>query len=168
MYNYILALDPSGNFKEGKGTTGFILLSKDMDIIKLGEIKAADFKSQGQYWDAHVDLIKDLYRYNMVLVVEDFILYSNKAKEQIGSSMETPQLLGVLKYFSYKQNIDIVFQKAAAVKNRWKNEILEHKGFLKRTSKEGRYLMMPTGRTTNDHVRDALRHAVHFGTFYNK
>jgi hypothetical protein len=166
-YKHILGLDPSGNWNEGKGTTGYSLLDENLEVIELGELKAKDYKSQQDYWQAHIDLIDRLGDNQTVLVIEDYILYANKADSQIGSKMETPQLLGVLKYFSNIECIDTVFQPAHMVKNRWDDPILEHKGYLMKT-KNNRYLLLPVGTTTNGHMRDALRHALHYGTFYNK
>ena len=38
---YILALDPSGNYNEGSGTTGWVLFDNETDMFcKFGAIKA--------------------------------------------------------------------------------------------------------------------------------
>lgn len=166
-YNAILGIDPSGNFTEGKGTTGFVLLDKNLKILEHGEIKADDFKEQGEYWERHIEIIDTLADKDTAIVVEDYLLYAHTADSQIGSRMETPQLLGVIKHYCWQHGLDLNFQKAVAVKNRWNDEILEHKGYLMKT-KNNRYLLLPTGSTSNGHIRDALRHAVHFVTFYNK
>ena len=44
---YILALDPSGNFKEGKGITGWCLLdTQTKKIAKFGYISAEMYRTQ--------------------------------------------------------------------------------------------------------------------------
>ena len=46
-YNYVLALDPSGNFHEGKGTTGYCLLdANENKIIEYGYIPSIESKSE--------------------------------------------------------------------------------------------------------------------------
>ena len=55
---YILAFDPSGNFKEGKGITGWCLLDTETKkVAKFGYISAAMYPHQQAYWDAHITLI---------------------------------------------------------------------------------------------------------------
>ena len=60
-YRYIIALDPSGNFEEGKGTTGFSLFSCDKKEIIFTRItiKASDYKSKEDYWHAHINILKE-------------------------------------------------------------------------------------------------------------
>ena len=155
MNKYILAFDPSGNYVEGKGTTGWVLIkaSKESTIIlKEGTIRAKFYKSTCEYWKAHMDLIEDITRdYKFDMVVEDYRLYASKAKSQINSSLETPRLIGVLLYYCFLNNIPIHLQAAATVKSRWSNGLLNKKG----------YKVL----TLNEHTRDALRHAVHYKYF---
>ena len=47
----ILAIDPSGNFTEGKGTTGWSLLDENMKILACGQILANNYKCKEAYWD---------------------------------------------------------------------------------------------------------------------
>ena len=103
---YILAIDPSGNFKEGRGTTGWCLFDiKTNKIIKFGVITAADYKDQFKYWDAHITLIDSLSGYKPEVVMEDYLLYSNRAEAQTNSRLETPQLLGIIKYEVWKRGL---------------------------------------------------------------
>ena len=58
-YKYIIALDPSGNFEEGKGTTGCCLFSAEKkDIISTWNIRASKYKSKEEYWNAHLHYLK--------------------------------------------------------------------------------------------------------------
>ena len=96
-YKFILGLDPSGNFYEGKGTTGWCIFNtSENKIIKAGSISAKDFKSQEEYWFAHIDLITDAnkkYKKKLIVVMEDYMLYPNKAKSQVNSRMKHQNLL---------------------------------------------------------------------------
>ena len=126
---YILAFDPSGNFKEGKGITGWCLLDTQTNkIAKFGYISAAMYPNQFAYWDAHITLIDSLAGYAPVVVIEDFLLYGNRATNQINSRFETPQLIGILKYECYKRGVMVYLQTAVSVKKRWNNKILVAKG----------------------------------------
>ena len=42
-FKYILALDPSGNFSEGKGITGWCLMNDKGELIETGVIKATTY-----------------------------------------------------------------------------------------------------------------------------
>lgn len=162
---YILAIDPSGNHKEGKGTTGWCLLDvKTNKIAKYGVIKASTYKTQLEYWDAHIELIDSLTGYKPDIVIEDYLLYITRAQSQINSRLETPQLIGVLKYELYKRGITVNLQTAMQVKTRWTNDILVNKGYLVKVG--NKYSI--AGVIIVDHIQDAIRHAVHFKTFTNR
>lgn len=157
----ILSYDPSGAFLEGSGTTGYCLCdynekTQNIAIRGVGEIAAASYKTQQEYWDAHIALL-DLCKPDQ-LVIEDFLLYAHKAKQQIGSKMETPQLIGVIKYECIKRNIPLTLQRAVDVKKRWTNEILVHKGIL--TYEKKHYMI--NGNLISRHIIDSIRHVLHF------
>ena len=168
MHDFILALDPSGAFMEGKGTTGWCLMDARVNqIVFTGYISAVQYDSDVAYWDAHLDLIADLRtHYNVALLVEDYLLYAHKADEQINSRFETSQLLGVIKHYAYLQEIPIYMQRAAEVKTRWNNTVLLHKGILKQRNR--RMYLTSNGEAVCKHELDAIRHAMHYCTFYNK
>ena len=87
---YVLALDPSGAYKEGKGTTGWCLFDNETkQIAKFGVIKAENYSCQFHYWDAHISLIDSLSGYNPDVVIEDYLLYNNRAEAQTNSRLET-------------------------------------------------------------------------------
>lgn len=162
---YVLALDPSGNFYEGKGTTGWCLFDQDSNkVAKFGYIYAENFKSQLEYWDAHIELIDSLAGYHPDIVLEDYLLYGNRATDQINSRLETPQLIGVIKYEAAKRGLSVSTQTAMQVKTRWSDKVLEHKGYIVKKSK--RTYIGTTG--IPDHVTDSVRHALHFTTYTSK
>lgn len=162
---YVLALDPSGNYKEGQGTTGWCLLDMQTDkIMKFGVIKAKDYSCQFQYWDAHIKLIDSLTGYHPDVVIEDYLLYGNRAENQINSRLETPQLIGLIKYECYMRGIFIYIQTAMQVKTRWTDDTLVHKKYIQKH--DNHYYMSNT--LLSKHVIDSVRHAVHYKTYNSK
>lgn len=162
---YVLALDPSGNFKEGQGTTGWCLLDlKTNKIAKFGALKASDYSCQFHYWDAHIKLIDELTGYKPDVVIEDYLLYSNRAEAQTNSRLETPQLIGIIKYEVWKRGLYIYLQTAMQVKTRWSDYILENKGYI--TRKNGFTYLGEV--KVSDHIKDSVRHAVHYRTYNTK
>lgn len=168
-YRYILALDPSGSFYEGKGTTGWCLFDTVKNkFINCGSLYAKDYNSMEAYWQAVIDLIKQNFLSNTIIVCEDYLLYANKLQNQINSRMETPKLIGCLQLFCYQYNLPYRMQTASEVKTRWANHILEHKGYIELINKRGEY--RPTSgkcETYSHHSLDAIRHAIHYAIFKN-
>jgi hypothetical protein len=168
-YEHLLGIDPSGSYHEGKGTTGWCIFNcKTNKVTKSSDISAKNYMQDTHYWDAHLKLIAQYnqkYHGSLCIVMEDYILYSSKASDQINSHMETSKLIGIIQYFCYKQKIPCVTQLATEVKNRWTDDILIYNGYI---IKPGKYFMLPDGKTKlHDHCRDSIRHAVHFATFKN-
>lgn len=162
---YVLAIDPSGSYKEGLGTTGWCLYDIETDkICKFGFIYAGNYTCQFQYWNAHIDLIDSLAGFKPDIVIEDYLLYGERADNQINSRLETPQLLGIIKYETYKRGLFIYIQTALQVKTRWNDNILEHKGYI--TKKGSSYYIGET--LLSDHIRDSIRHAIHYKTYNSK
>ena len=109
---YILSLDPSGSYQEGLGTTGWCLVDQQTNkIVKFGTIYAGNFTCQFQYWDAHIKLIDSLTGYHPDIIIEDYLLYGDRASSQINSRLETPQLIGIIKYECYKRGLYIYKQQ---------------------------------------------------------
>lgn len=166
MIKYILGLDPSGSFHEGKGTTGWCVLdTKNLTIVDTGTLYAGNFHSPTAYWNAHVYLIKNMKKKypRLHVVMEDYFLYSGRAVSQINSRFETVRLLGILELYCSNAGIHYVFQRAADVMKRWSNDILEHKNIIR---KEGRFLYLePKGIQVCLHQVDSIRHAVHYRYF---
>lgn len=168
-YKFIIGIDPSGAFYEGKGTTGYsVFHAPDNRFIELGTIQASGQVCAEAYWDKHLKLLERLIfsergkRKNKpnktIVVIEDYFLYAEKATSQINSRMETSKLIGILQHWCYKNNIPYYMEPAGVVKKRWADEILHHKGYLKK--KGQRYEVC-------EHTRDSMRHAIHFATFKN-
>lgn len=170
-YKYILALDPSGNYHEGKGTTGWCVFNvADNRISKAGSISAKKYKCMETYWNAHLDLLQEhIDKYgsdNIIVVIEDYLLYASKAADQINSKMETPKLIGVLQWWCYIHQLAYWMQPASLVKKRWTNEILNYKGYIKKDGKT--YIVPGVKGDITRHSLDAIRHAIHYATFYNE
>ena len=170
-YKIILALDPSGSFYEGKGTTGWCVLdASSMKFITCGSIFAKHYVSAEEYWDEILKLIREVsdnYPGQVIVVCEDYLLYATKLKDQINSRMETPKLIGVIQHYCYIKHIPYYMQTAAEVKKRWTDEILMFKKYIKPYRKGYRPTTGITDTYTH-HSLDAIRHAVHYATFKNK
>ena len=167
-YKFVLGLDPSGNFHEGKGTTGCCLFDTERNcIIETKSIYANAYNTQHDYWHAVLMYVMQIaYKYkSLIVVIEDYMLYATKASAQINSKMETPKLIGILEYYCQECDIPTVLQPAHMVKNRWANEVLLHKNYIIQV---GRQLRTPKHKAIDRHVTDAIRHAVHYSTFKNK
>ena len=169
-YKYIFALDPSGNFEEGKGTTGWVLMDADENLIERGYISAKDYECTEAYWNAHLDLLRKynkLYKNELIVVIEEYVLYRDRSKDQTNSKMETCRLLGLLQWNCWRHNMKYSMQLATSVKHRWSDELLLREGILR---KEGKNLI----HTQSDlslgliHTRDAFRHAIHYAICRNK
>ena len=171
-YRYILALDPSGSFYEGKGTTGWCVFdTKENKFITCGSLFAKDYKSAEEYWDSVIDLInywiKIINHKDIILVCEDYLLYATKLQDQINSRMETCKLIGAIQWHCYVKDIPYYMQTASEVKTRWSNKILEHKGYI-RQYRRGYTLTSGLTETYTHHTLDAVRHAIHYATFRNR
>jgi hypothetical protein len=151
----ILAFDPSGNFTEGKGTTGYAISLDDNLPHKLGDISANDYKIRQDYWFAHKELIEKTFP--DVCVIESYRLFGHKAKEQSGSSLETPQLIGYLEMVCHELNIPVVLQDPST-KQRHADDVLVKLCVIEKKGNKYYY----KGELTNMHKRDALRHGLYY------
>ena len=162
----VLGIDPSGNFAEGKGTTGWALLV-DGELTRVGEVRALEYEKKEEYWDGIVNVIRQAeadYSYYLTVVCESYQLYHHKgqrAENQAHSHMETPQLIGVLSYVLHTWGVPLVFQSASQVKTRWTDEILVRKGYIQK--KHRTYYFR--NQLINRHIRDAIRHALHYDRY---
>ena len=179
---WILAIDPSGNFEEGKGTTGLALFDTKLNaIISTKVVDARNYPDQLGFWD---DIVNEMMKCiddcddGVHVVIEDYLLYASKASAQTNSRFETPQLIGALKYVLHGIMIPFSFQRAVDVKNRWTDKILEHHGYIKLVDAEAKgyshchgyssYALPINDQRLMSHELDAIRHAVHYATFKNK
>jgi len=156
-----LALDPSGNFYEGKGVTGWALYSEDKPK-SVGQIRSIEHTTQLNYWQDHLNLIKILQP--ELVIIEEYKLYAHTAKAQIGSEFETSQLIGIIKYYCHNNNIPIILQ-SAKIKVRYTNDILVHKSIITIDTKKNYYIL---GIQTTNHILDAIRHAEYYINFTRK
>ena len=152
----VLSFDPSGNYNEGSGTTGWAVF-EDETLTEFGTISASDFSTLEGYWSAHEQLI--VMKQPNIVVCENFKLFSHKAKAQSFSQMETPQLIGYLRMMCWKRHIKIHFQQPSD-KLRVTDPILVKMGVFE--LKGNKHYC--NGKPTNLHIRDAIRH----GVFYNR
>ena len=156
-FPYLLGIDPSGNYNEGQGITGFIILEAATNkIVKHAHICAKDFESDDEYWQAILDFVDythEVYRKGLHVVIEDYMLYADKASCQINSRMETCRLLGLLQHLCWSAKISYSYQRAVDVKQRWSAEVLKQKGLFPKD------LII--------HELDAYRHVIHFNMFNN-
>lgn len=160
-HKIFLGIDPSGDFTKHKGTTGWIIWTSSETIIDVGEIKAVDYETKEEYWQAHIDLItmcKQEYKKNLIVVLEDFILYKHKAAAQSFSRMETPRIIGIIELTCWQKNIQLEEQLAKDVKTRWSNEILVKQKLIYKAG-DGKFYYQ--SKRLSKHVLDALRHVVH-------
>lgn len=167
-YEHILAIDPSGNFEEGKGTTGTCLFNCVLNkIVSTNDIHASSFTSKEDYWQRHIEFIQDVVKVcaNTIVVIEDFTLDPRRAMQQSHSKMETPKVIGILQLYCQQNNIPYKMQRAVEVKNRWADHILEYKKYI--IKKNRMYYLPEAKRPVSRHCKDAIRHAVHYATFYN-
>lgn len=169
-YKYIFAFDPSGNYNEGKGTTGWVLMDWNENLLERGYISAEQYSCAEEYWQGHVDLIykyNKRYRGQLIIVVEDYVLYRDRSVDQTNSRMETCRLLGVLQYHCWRLKQPYTMQLAASVKQRWADELLCREGILYRTGHK--FVHNKSGLDISlIHTRDAFRHAIHYVVTRNK
>lgn len=155
----VLGIDPSGHFKEGAGTTGWCLLlaedyGRTVKLLETGELFSGHFQSPEDYWLDHFRLIDSKRSADELpfhVSMEHYVLYANKAKAQINSEMETSQLIGAIRCHCAKEYINLALRPASMVKDRWSDHILARKGI--------------DVTVMSNHMKDAIRHAVHFASF---
>lgn len=163
---YVIGIDPSGAFHEGKGTTGFAVYDRQEDkIVHISTLCASDYPTLEEYFVAHyVKIFRLRLEYqNAAVSIEDFLVYSTHATTFTNSHMETCQLLGYLKTTLYVERIRCHLRPAAMVKKRWANNILAHKGYVKQVGTSCFHDCVDGALAT--HMLDAIRHAVHCGKF---
>jgi hypothetical protein len=161
----ILGIDPSGNFDEGKGTTGMCLLEPGTtNITETIEVKATEHSNPYSYWQDNIWQIEPWYTVSM----EDYLLYADKSSSQINSKFETVQLIGLIKYFCWENDVPLYMRNAGQVKKRWDNDILEHKGYIVKYSKRRWATAYEPDKPISRHVLDAIRHAVHYDLLESK
>lgn len=169
-YKHILALDPSGNYEEGKGTTGWVLIDHREHLVARSSLSAKNYQCAEHYWDAHKELIEynyKLYGSSLIVVVEDYVLYRDRSANQTNSKMETCRLLGLILWTCWNYDIPYSLQLATSVKHRWSDSLLEREGIIHK--ERGRYIHTNSKLTLDlIHTRDAFRHAIHYAVCRNQ
>ena len=97
--------------------------------------------------------------------MEDFTLNPKRALQQSYSKMETSKLIGVIQMACAENKWPLKMQLPVEAKSRWPDSFLEHKHLIKRLNKG---YATNSGQIISRHEKDAIRHAVHYATFYNK
>ena len=96
--------------------------------------------------------------------MEDFTLNPKKALQQSYSKMETPKLIGIIQLVCAEHKWPIKMQLPVEVKSRWPDTFLERKNIIVKRTKG---YVTPAGLSISRHEKDAIRHAVHYASFYN-
>ena len=167
---YVIGIDPSGSFHEGKGTTGICVYDKQTDtVVELQCVYAEKYRTMEEYFEANYKQIKFLcHKYHNdkiypVVSMEDYLLYAKKAEAQINSKMETCQLIGYIRMMLYNMGIILRMRPAVQVKKRWTDAILVHRGLI--IQNKNSYFHPKWKGALPMHLRDAIRHAVHCAEF---
>lgn len=156
-----IAIDPSGNFEEGKGHTGVAFIEgSDWSTVKTKSINAKDFNTRHEYWSAIKKIIQDigLEGTRTQIIIESYVTRMNGFT--IGKMPETAMLIGVLVYFCEMYKIPYYLQNASQAKTRFKDAMLPDFIPGLELKDSGRYVLK--GNVTNDHERDALKHLLYF------
>lgn len=133
----IAAIDPGEHI-------GFAFFDDKYSTQLTGTVQGED-----EALDVLFDLIKS-FRPD-TLVVEAFRLYPHKALQQSWSTMRTPEIIGVIKYWARQNDYPVVLQPASC-KQAFPDERLRKMG-----------LYVP-----NVHARDAIRHGLYRQRFGKK
>ncbi len=169
---WILSIDPSGNFKEGKGITGIVLAKVDKEAKKIitmftNTICAKDFETETDYYESISNGIKDLKKFHPTsscVVIENFTLHKHKALYQSGSEMETVKLIGHLQEKAKRLEIPYYMQLAGVVKPAMLNKHLEQDGLIYKHNKS--FWINPEmyglHSPLTKHELDAVRHLNYF------
>jgi hypothetical protein len=154
----ILSIDPSGNFEEGKGKTGYCCFNGATKAIVCGTIAAKDYDTRVDYWHEVAKLI--VKQPVDVIIVEDYRLYNTAktgASVQSFSQLETPRLLGILETTAYNNGKKVVWQMAN-VTTPYSDDKLEKLGVIKKVKNRWYF----KENALNDHERSALRHLLRY------
>lgn len=161
----ILAIDPSGNFEDGKGHTGLAWSYDSWEHVYVISINAKKYTKRVEYWDAVVSCIRELHNkkdagHDVHVVMEKYVTRSNGFTT--GKVSETAMLIGVLTYWCEVWDISYTMQSPSQAKTRYTDTHL-CKLFPALEQKGNRYYL--NGVCTNDHERDALRHLAFYKNY---
>lgn len=162
----ILAVDPSGSYQYGSGTTGWCLVEQETEkIIRLGQIKAKDFKTKDEYIEKHKELLE--FKFD-TLVIENFILYPSSASSLYNQELETSEIVGIMDSLAKSLNKKVVRQRALNIKSALKKpEILMNIANKKQKQLlaemiSGRIYWTFDYKRISGHIVDSIRHAFYY------
>ena len=156
-----LAIDPSGNFTEGKGHTGIAgIVDSKWDTVFTKSVNASDYESRYLYWTAVKKIIQDyiLEGTPIQVIIESYVVRANGFTT--GKMPETAMLIGVLVYFCEMNNVPVYFQAPSQAKTRFRDDLLPTYLPQMTVTDKNRYYLGK--KLTNDHERDALKHLLYF------
>lgn len=154
----IVAVDPSGNFENGKGHTGIAsAVLYDWDHVHVKDVSAKKYNTCHEYWKAVYNAILD--EHPSIVVIEKYVVRNNGFT--IGKSPETAMLIGMLQYALEEIGIPVIFQSPSQAKTRFKDNVLL-KLFKGITYDEVPKRYKVNGKVCNDHERDAMRHLAYY------
>lgn len=133
----LLALDPGE-------TTGFATY-KECALIDAGQLDTKDFNKGIAAVAGVIDSFSP-----SVIVVEDYRIYSWKAKDHTWSDLHTPQFIGSIRTLAALSSIPLLKQSAQVAKQFCTNDKLKEWGYY---------------RKAQPHARDAIRHGCYFLLF---
>ena len=130
----VLGLDP-GN------TTGWALF-KGSELVDCGQLPLPKTASI-------IDLLYSFDTLNQ-LVVEEYRIYPNRAKQHIGQDLFTPRIIGAIEAFSHISNIPMHTQPASLGKSHFTDQRLKALHLYRKGMR---------------HANDAIRHVAHWLIF---
>ncbi len=136
----LLSIDP------GK-TTGYALF-KNTALYKSGQLDTPDIPSAAE----HLSSFLDVYTFNQ-MVVEDYRIYSWKAKDHTWSDLLTPRVIGCVETICALHNIPLVKQSPQNAKQFVTDDRLKE------------WQLYVKGKV---HARDAIRHGCYYLLFNHK
>ncbi len=174
----VLAIDPSGYYKNKKATIGVAFCAWE----KLGERNLITKKNLKQVSLSQFVIEKDLdleafYSYldNTLatgtidrVIIEDYILYEESMGAQVYQQQPTSKTIGVIEHLCNKHNVLSYLQTAALVKL-WTNKVLASKEYWQFLVKEkNSYRLGEFKVSKNRHAMDAFRHNFYWTLGENK
>jgi hypothetical protein len=163
-----IAIDPSGNFEEGKGHTGVAIIEdNDWEKVQVFSVSAKDFPSRHAYWNTVLGIISTYRDDATNVVIESYVTRMNGFT--IGKQSETAMFIGVLVWYLEHWDIPFTFQAPSAAKSRFKDELLpKYYPKLELDTSTGKNRYKYDGKLVSDHIRDAMKHLLYFKRYKEK
>lgn len=157
-----IAIDPSGNFEEGKGHTGIaVITDNDWENVEVFSISAKNFDSRFEYWTKIIAEMIHLSARDANVVIESYVTRMNGFT--IGKQAETAMLIGALIWHLDSIGVPYTFQAPSAAKTRFKDELLpKYYPKLQLDTSTGKSRYLYNGKLISDHIRDAMKHLLYF------